>query len=397
MSKPLRHRIRPQVVLLGVAAMLNDISSDMIFPLLPLFLAGTLGAAPLLIGLIEGSADTIGAFLKLISGYVSDRMPRRKPLVAGGYATASVARLIVALAGSWPVVLAGRLLDRTGKGIRTAPRDAMICDVTPVEDRGRAFGLHRALDHTGAVFGPLIAAALLGWFHLPFRTIFLIAVIPSAVGVLMLFLFLKERRTEPMTPQRLSLARGPLPAPFWSSLLPILVFYLANSSDVYLILRARDAGVATAWIPLLWAAHHAVKALFSTHAGALSDRMDRRWMLAAGWTIYAGVYLIFPLSSSRSTFLILFIVYAFPFALTEGAERAWISIPIRSELRGKAFGIYAMTAGLGTLAGTALFGWLWERFTPTTAFHAGAGLALAAAVLLFLRPGAGNNRSTTAV
>jgi MFS family permease len=200
-----RHRLRPQVVLLGIISLLNDSASEMIYPLLPVFLTTTLGATPLIVGLIEGTADALSSILKLVAGSISDRLPRRKPFVVGGYALATLSRAWISVAGRWTSVLAARLLDRTGKGIRSAPRDAMIADVTPVESRGRAFGFQRALDHTGAVIGPLLAILLLDVVHVPMRTVFMIAVIPGAIGVTLLILFLKE---EPRVAPAILPARG---------------------------------------------------------------------------------------------------------------------------------------------------------------------------------------------
>src|SRR5438132_14100988 len=186
------NRLRPQVVLLGFISLLNDSASEMIYPLLPVFLTSTLGATPLIVGLIEGAAEALSSILKLVAGWISDRLPRRKPLIVGGYALATASRAWISLAGSWPSVLGARLLDRTGKGIRSAPRDAMIADVTPFETRGKAFGFQRALDHTGAVVGPLLAIVFLNAMHLPMRSVFMIAVIPGAIGVALLMIALKE-------------------------------------------------------------------------------------------------------------------------------------------------------------------------------------------------------------
>src|SRR5438105_2318483 len=192
-----RQRLRPQVILLGVISLLNDSASEMIYPLLPVFLTGTLGATPFIVGMIEGSADALSSILKYFAGLISDRVPRRKPFIVGGYTLATISRAWIAGAGRWPSVLGARLLDRTGKGIRSAPRDAMIADVTPPESRGKAFGFQRALDHTGAVVGPLLAIVFLNAMHLPMRTVFMIAVIPGAVGVVLLIVGLREKRVGP--------------------------------------------------------------------------------------------------------------------------------------------------------------------------------------------------------
>jgi MFS family permease len=378
--------LRPQVVLLGLVSLLNDAASEMIYPLLPVFLTSTLGATPLIVGLIEGSADALSSILKLAAGWISDRLPRRKPLIVGGYALATISRAWISVAGGWPSVLGARLLDRTGKGIRSAPRDAMIADVTPIESRGKAFGFQRALDHTGAVIGPLLAILFLDAIHLPLRTVFLIAVIPGAVGVVLLIAGLREQRAAAAFRPRDGGLKpaATLPRPFWYALACIALFSLANSSDAYLLLQAHAAGVATGMLPVLWAAHHVIKSLFSTAAGARSDVIDRRNLLIAGWSVYAIIYFIFPFSRSMWMFVVLFVAYAIPFTLTEGAERAWIGDLVPAELRGKSFGLYYLASGLSVLAGTAIFGVLYQSVSPRAAFFTGAAIALAAAIAVTL-------------
>src|SRR4051794_18379772 len=376
-------RLRPQVILLGLVSLLNDSASEMIYPLLPVFLVSTLGATPLIVGIIEGSADALASILKYFAGSLSDRTPRRKPLIVIGYALAALSRGWIAMASRWPSVLGARLLDRTGKGIRSAPRDAMIADVTPPESRGKAFGFHRALDHTGAVVGPLLALLFLNAMHLPLRTIFLIAVVPGAIAVVLLLVFLVENKRAPLSPAATEgTGKSASPPQFWVALSAISLFALANSSDVYLILQAHAAGVSTAMLPALWGAHHVIKALFSTAAGSRSDTAGRRKLLVAGWLSYAVIYFIFPFAHSTTFFFALFVAYAIPFTLSEGAERAWISDLVPAEIRGKSFGIYYLATGLFVLAGTALFGALYERVSPRAAFHTGAALAVAAVAVI---------------
>jgi len=379
-----REKLKPQVLLFGLVSLLNDAASEMIYPLLPVFLTTTLGATPVIVGIIEGAADGLASILKYFAGAISDRLPRRKPLVVIGYALAAGSRALIAVAGRWPSVLTARLIDRTGKGVRSAPRDAIIADVTPVEQRGRAFGFQRALDHTGAIVGPLMALALLQGLHLQMRTVFMIAVIPGAIGVAMLIAFLREEPRAPKTSATTRPSSG-LPFRFWHAIAAIALFSLANSSDAFLILQAHHAGVSTAMLPLLWAAHHVIKALFSTRAGALSDRIDRRKLLVAGWSSYAVIYFIFPYAHALTFFVALFILYAIPFTLAEGAERAWIADLVPAEARGKSFGVYYLANGMCVLAGTVLFGWIYEHVSVHAAFDTGAALALAAAILVITR------------
>ena len=380
-------KLRPQVRLLAFASLLNDSASEMIYPLLPVFLTSVLGATPVTVGVIEGAADGLASILKLVAGTISDRLPRRKPFVVGGYALATASRMLIAVAGRWPAVLTARLIDRTGKGIRSAPRDAIIADVTPPEQRGHAFGFQRALDHTGAVIGPLLALLLLNAVHVPLRTLFMIAVIPGAIGVVMLLLFLHEEPRTIQSPGSLATQQpAHLPRNFWFAITAVALFSLANSSDAFLILQAHAAGVSTAMLPALWAAHHVIKSLFSTHAGALSDRIDRRMLLVAGWSSYAVIYAVFPFARSLSFFAVLFVLYAIPFTLSEGAERAWISDLVPAEGRGKSFGIYYLANGLCVLAGTILFGVIYQYIAPRVAFWTGAGLALTAAMAVLIVP-----------
>lgn len=372
-----RPKLKPTVILLGLAALLNDAASELIYPLLPVFLSATLGASPAIIGLIEGVADGLASILKYFSGAISDRQKRRKPWVVSGYGLAAASRLLIAAATVWPLVFAARLIDRTGKGMRSAPRDAMIADVTPKEQRGRAYGFHRALDHTGAIVGPLLALLLLQVFGLSLRMTFFLAVVPGAIGVILLAVLLRETPAV-ATADRAASSDAPLPGQFRGAITAIALFSLANSTDAFLLLQAHQAGVSTVMLPALWAAHHVIKSLFSTRAGALSDRVDRRWLLVAGWTSYAVIYFLFPFANSLPMFVALFIAYAIPFTLAEGAERAWIADLVPAESRGRSFGIYYLANGVCVLIGSAIFGVIYQQVSPRAAFFTGASLALAA-------------------
>src|SRR4051794_15708781 len=311
--------LKPQVRLLAFVSLLNDSASEMIYPLLPVFLTSVLGATPVTVGVIEGAADGLASILKYFAGSISDKLPRRKPLVVIGYGLAAASRALISVAGRWPTVLTARLIDRTGKGIRSAPRDAIIADVTPANDRGRAFGFQRALDHTGAVAGPLLALLFLNVIHVPMRTLFMIAVIPGAVAVVMLIAFLREephvKKPSNSATQQLS---NPLPRNFWLAITAVALFSLANSSDAFLILQAHAAGVSTLMLPALWAAHHVIKSLFSTRAGALSDRIDRRPLLVGGRPTDAAIYPGVPFAPSLLFFGVLFLLFGTSFQLLEG-------------------------------------------------------------------------------
>ena len=387
-------KLQPQVILLGLVSLLNDSASEMIYPLLPVFITGVLGASPTIVGLIEGAADGLASILKLAAGAYSDRMPKRKPFIATGYALAAASRALIGSAGSWVSVLTARLIDRTGKGIRSAPRDAMIADVTPADQRGRAFGFHRALDHTGAVIGPLIAALLISVLGVPLRHMFFIAVIPGAIAVVLLLFALKEPEREPRSSPKSPAAQegeaglkpaaapAPLPRSFWGVIAAIGLFSLANSSDAFLLLLAHDAGISTAMLPLLWSAHHVIKSLLSTHAGALSDRMQRRHMVAFGWFLYGVTYFFFPMAKSVTSFFALFVFYALPFVFSEGAERALIGDLVPAATRGRSFGIYYLVTGVGVLIGSGIFGAIYQYVSKQTAFEVGATLAVVAAIVV---------------
>ena len=377
------------VLALTLVSFFTDVSSEMIYPLLPIFLSGALGASASFIGAIEGAAETTSSILKLASGWWSDRIQRRKPLVVFGYALASTMRPLVAFARSATEVLLIRVSDRVGKGIRNAPRDALIADSIDPAIRGRAFGFHRAGDHAGGVVGPLIAFALLSWWAVPMRRVFLLAAIPGAIAVLVTIVGVREpprRRAQGGGP-RVQTGESsppstlhPLPSTFWSTLAVILLFTLGNSTDAFLLLRATQLGVPVALAPVLWAVLHAVKALSSTPGGALSDRVGRKPTLMAGWLLYAAVYGGFALASESWHVWALFAVYGVFFGLTEGTERALVADIVPANRRGSAYGWYHLAVGLGTLPASLLFGVLWDKAGAPTAFLVGAALSVAAAV-----------------
>ena len=374
---------------LAAVSLLTDVSSEMIAPLLPIFLSATLGASASAVGAIEGAAESTAALLKLASGWWSDRLPRRKPLVVGGYLLASVARPLVAFAGSAAQVLAVRLTDRVGKGIRTAPRDALLAASVPAAVRGRAFGFHRAADHLGAVIGPLIAFALLGVGGLSLRTVFWLAAIPAALSVLVLVVGVREAAVERPTPGPGDVAHV-APAPVARRLAPllggVLLFTLGNSTDAFLVLRATQLGVPVALVPILWAMLHVVKSAASTPGGALSDRIGRRPTIVAGWLLYAAVYAGFAAASRTWHVWALVAVYGLHFGLTEGAEKALVAELVPAQARGAAFGWYHLTVGLAAFPASLLFGAVWDRHGAGAAFLVGGGLALAAALWLAALP-----------
>ncbi len=368
--------------MLGVVSLLTDASSEMIYPLLPLFLATTLGISATFIGLIEGLADSTASLLKLGSGWWSDRLGRRKAIVIVGYTLSACARPLVALAGAGWHVLAIRVTDRVGKGVRTAPRDALLAAATPPASWGKAFGFHRAMDHTGAVIGPLIATVLLALGLTDLRVLFALAAIPGLLAVVVLVSAVREhapahRASGP--PVRLSLS--PFSLRFKGVLAVVTLFTLGNSSDAFLLLKANAVGIGPAWIPLLWILLHLTKAASSTPAGALSDRIGRPRLILAGWLVYAVVYAGFGLSGTAWQMWVLFALYGLFFGLTEGVEKAYVADLAPAEHRGTAYGLYHASVGLAALPASLLMGLVWDRLGPPAAFAVGAGLALVASIL----------------
>lgn len=390
MRRPDRLRLGRNVLALSAVSLLTDVASEMAYPLLPLFLV-SIGAGAAALGAVEGAAESTAALLKLASGWWSDRLRRRKPLVVAGYALASAARPLLGLAQGVGHVLAVRLSDRIGKGLRGAPRDALIADSVAPEVRGRAFGFQRAADHLGAVLGPLAAFALLRWAHIELRTLFFLTAIPGLFAVLTVVLAVRET-PPPAEPRRPLDLRAPLGGRFWRFLAVLFVFTLGNSSDAFLLLRAADLGLDAALVPILWAGLHVVKSLSSTPGGALSDRLGRRPLLVAGWLLYAGVYLALGRATETWHVWALFALYGIYFGLTEGVEKALVADLVPAERRGTAYGWYNLALGVGALPASLLFGLLWESWGPGVAFSVGAALALVAAAGLLLvtpRPPAG--------
>lgn len=380
------------MVALGIVSLLTDLSSEMIYPLLPVFLSVTLGASAMTVGAIEGAAESTAALLRLASGWWSDRLTRRKPLVVAGYLLAAIVRPLVGLAGSATQVLAIRLTDRVGKGIRTAPRDALIADSVDASIRGRAYGFHRASDHAGAVIGPLVAFVLLGIAGLSMRNVFLLAAIPGALAVIVLITRVQEPARAVAPKVELGKA-GDLSRRFWAYLGVVLLFTLGNSSDAFLLLRAADLGVPPALIPILWAMLHVVKSASSVPGGALSDRLGRKPLIVAGWLLFAAVYLGFGMASEEWHAWALFAVYGVFFGLTEGVEKALVADIVPAARRGAAFGWYSLTIGLGALPASLLFGFIWERVGVAAAFWFGAVLALLAAVGIAIVAPRGSSRA----
>jgi len=380
-----RQGLTRNVVILGFVSLLNDAASEMIYPLLPVFLTSVLGAGPAALGMIEGIAESTASLLKLYSGYLSDRVKRRKGWVVAGYSLSNVIRPLIAFAGSWVQVLALRFSDRVGKGLRTSPRDAMIADSTPPEFRGMAYGFHRAMDHGGAIVGPLLATGLLLLYQDSISTVFLLSFIPGTLAVVLLLVGLRERETAPRTGGRTFSFRSAwteMPDGFRKYLLIILIFTLGNSTDAFLLVRAQALGVPIALLPTIWVVLHVVKMAFSVPGGMLSDRLGRKRVIVTGWVVYALVYAGFAFASRQWHVWALFATYGIYFGLTEGVEKALVADIAPAHLRGSAFGLYHLTVGIGAFPASLVFGLMWERLGAAAAFGMGAGLALLSSVML---------------
>jgi len=376
-------RTLPRTVwLLGAISLVNDFASDMIYPLVPLYLASVLLAGPKALGLIEGVAEAASSLLKLFVGVLADRSGRVRAWVIAGYAMAGFARPLIGLATSWLGVLACRFADRIGKGLRSAPRDALISLSVEPQQRGLAFGFHRAMDNLGAVIGPLAAAALLA-LGVDLRHVFLLSIVPALL-VLLLAFKVPEPTRKPMlakAPMRWTLAG--LPPPFRRYLGVLALFSLGNSSNMFLLLRANELGAGATRTTLMWALFSAVAALLSTPLSALSDRCGRANVLALAWFAYALAYLaIGSLPHADWALWLAFAGYGVVTAALEGTEKALVADLVPSEQSGTAFGWYNLVAGLFLLPASLLFGWLWSAGSPMLAFGFGAGCAALAAVLL---------------
>lgn len=386
-----RDLLTGNVLWLSVVSLLNDAASEMIYPLLPLFLVGTLGASMTFVGLIEGVAESTSSLLKLVSGWWSDRVRRRKPLVVWGYGIATVARPLVALATAPWHVLAIRFGDRIGKGMRTAPRDALLAESVPATHRGRAFGVHRAADHLGAVIGPVIASLLLLLLDGRLRLVFALALLPGLLSLLVLAQRVHEPPPVDDAPSPSAGVASILVVfhgPFAHFLFAIGIFALGNATDAFLLLRATELGVPIAAVPLLWGVLHVSKSVWSVPGGALADRFGARAALISGWLLYAVTYAAFALASAAWHVWLLFVVYGLFYGLTESPEKALVAQLSPGGSRGAAFGAFHFVLGVAALPASLAFGMIWQHFGAPAAFHTGAALALAATLLLLLLPDA---------
>ncbi len=380
MLKPL-FALPRTVWLLGLVSFFNDAASELVYPLVPIYLVSVLMAGPKALGLIEGVAEATGSLLKLFSGVMADRLQSTKHWVVGGYTVAAIARPLLAFASAWPMVLALRFADRVGKGLRTSPRDALLALTVDKAHRGLAFGLHRAMDNAGAVVGPLLAAWLLAR-HIPLKDVFLWASLGGVIAVILALSVKEPKRNADASVQHFNWSVKALPAPFKRYLMVVALFTLGNASNMFLLLRAKDMGLPEYQIPLLWALVSLTAALFSTPLSALSDKVGRVRLIVVGWLVYSVFYLLLGLNGHPSLVWPLFAFYGLFMAATEGAEKALVADMVPSEVLGMAYGWFNLTAGIMLLPASIIFGWFWQATSPLAAFGFSAACALFAALLL---------------
>jgi MFS family permease len=370
------------VWLIGLISFVNDSASEMLYPLMPLYLASVLMAGPKALGIIEGVAEATSSIFKLVSGIIVDRTKKTKPWIVYGYLLAGIGRPLIAFASSWIWVLCIRFTDRLGKGLRSSPRDALLADSVPPGLRGITFGLHRSMDNAGAVVGPLIAYFLLS-AGMPLKDIFLWAALPAVITVVLALCLKEPSAKEIPTSTSFSWNLKLMPNEFKRYILVVAIFALSNSSDMFLLLRAREIGVPQAQIPLLWASISLITTVFGTPLSALSDRFSRKYFILISWGVFAFFYTAMGYADLTITMLYgLFILYGLFKAATEGVEKALVADLAPAGLMGTAFGWFNLASGVMLLPASIVFGYLYERAGPTTAFLFSGCCSTLAAILL---------------
>ncbi len=370
------------IVSLGFASLFTDISSEMVYPYIPVLIQSC-GGGPALIGLIEGIAEATASVLKAFSGWFSDRIQKRKALVTAGYSLSALTKPLLGLSRTWPLVLAFRFLDRLGKGVRTAPRDAILADSARAERMGRAFGLHRAMDTLGAAIGPLIGFALISWAGFDFRSLFFWALIPAVIGVIVILVWVKEVKPE----RREAVFRfrfRDLDPNFYRYLVVSVFFVLGHFSNAFLILRAQEVGVGIAYLTLIYLVYNVVYSAVSYPAGVLSDRIGRKKTIALSYLIFGLVFIGFASASAPLHAWLLFAAYGVFYGINDGVQRAFVADIVPSAQRATAYGIYHAVTGAAMLPASLIAGLLWRAFSAGAAFFLGAGLALLAFILLII-------------
>lgn len=372
------------VIILGIASFLTDISTEMVYPIIPFFLTG-LGAGPAILGLIEGIAESLASLLRVFSGYFSDKIRKRKPLAILGYSSSTLGKFVLYLSTSWLGVLFGRIIDRFGKGIRTAPRDALIADSTAKQERGRAYGLHRAMDTLGAAIGVILAYFFLKANITNYTRIFLWSLVPALLGVFILFFSREKTKSIWQKKEKLKFQWKRLPMKLRLFLIFVFIFALGNSSNQFLILRAKSLGYTITTVLLLYLFYNITYGVLSFPVGRLSDKIGRKKILIIGYLIYGLVYLGFGLIGKSALLWILFGIYGLYSAFTEGIEKAFVSDIAQPELRGTLIGLHSTLVGIGLLPASLIAGALWQVFGASAPFLFGGVLGIISAIgLIFI-------------
>ncbi|RJP29548.1 MAG: MFS transporter [Candidatus Omnitrophota bacterium] len=373
------------IILLGITSFLTDVSSEMVYPLLPVYLVTVLGAGPAVLGLIEGVAESLASITKVFSGYFSDKLKSRKPFTILGYFASALGKVFLFLSIGWGFVLVGRLLDRFGKGVRTAPRDALIADSTSKGKRGSAFGLHRAMDTCGAAVGVVLAYFLVSHYTGNFKRVFFYSLIPAFIGVLVLFLVKekKEKRDEQLGRKKISFSWKGLDKRLRLFLIFSFIFTLGNSSNQFLLLKAKDMGSPVTSVIILYLVFNVIQAVVIYPASWLSDKIGKKKLLVAGYLFYGLVYLGFALNNSLGHLWILFALYGIYMGLTEGVEKALIADISPAGLRATTIGLHATIIGIGLLPASVLAGVLWKLFGAQAPFYFGSFMGILASCGFF--------------
>jgi len=373
------------VFVAGLVSFFMDVSSEMIYPLVPLFLANVLGVNKSLIGLIEGIAESTASLLKVFSGWFSDRIGNRKWLMVAGYGISTLSRPIIASATGWYHVMGSRFMDRFGKGVRTAPRDAIIAESSESAFLGRAFSFHRSLDTMGAVVGPALAFLFLGIFSNNYRTVFWLSMIPGAVAVLLIIFFIAEKKkVSAAHSERPKLTLKHFDWKFKFFVLIATLFAIGNSSDVFLILRAQQIGIPTIMIPVIYLLFNLIYSLSAIPAGIAADRFGRKRVILLGFILFAILYYGFAIAKDTTAIWALFAFYGLFMGLTEGIQKAFLATIIPSDFKATAFGVYNTAVGLAMFPASLIGGWLWDHVSPAATFYFGAITAALSAVLFVI-------------
>lgn len=377
-------KVPKNVFLLGLVSLFNDVASEMIYPIVPIFLTSVLGAPVSIVGLIEGIAEATASIMKFVSGYISDRVYKRKIFVTGGYGLGAISKVLTGLAISWHFVLFARFIDRLGKGLRTSARDSILLQSATSQNKGFIFGFHRAMDSMGAVFGPLIALLLLALLKENIRLVFFIAFIPAVIGVLLLIFLVKEKKQEIHEKKfKLNFSWKNINSNLKLFFVISIIFSLGNSSDAFLILRAQNLGLTTTLVVLTYVLYNVSQTVFSTSGGQLADKIGARKVYAIGLLVFSFVYFMFGIISHPALIWILFPIYGLYISFTDGVSKAYISEFITEKESGSYFGLYQTGIAISAFFASLIGGLLWNQINPSATFFYGSIMAALAFFILF--------------